>query len=42
MSLRGQPDKGTPIVCSVRLTIQDGSGAQVECGDAETSSFDAP
>jgi hypothetical protein len=42
ISIHSVPDRGTPIVCTAKLIILDGSGAQVECGNAATSSFKAP
>jgi hypothetical protein len=42
IAIHGTPDRGTPIVCSATLMITDASGAQIECGNAETSSFPVP
>jgi hypothetical protein len=42
IAIPSQPDRGTPIVCSAKLMITDASGAHIECGNAETSSFPAP
>jgi hypothetical protein len=42
VGIHSHPDRGTPIVCTARLIILDGSGAQVEVGNAATTSFKAP